>query len=129
MPRSDHGPQKSGYVAAVSMATGPLHSLLVQSAEGELSPGNAVADNPVGTLQNLPAAGEGVLFQPIKDGDTIPMIASAAIAAGAEVTPTTTGRIVTNAGPIGAHILGHATEAAGANGDLIGIFVQQRTQE
>ena len=75
-----------------------------------------------GVLQNKPSA-IGIAATIWGPGTVSKVIASAAIAAGADVTSTAVGLAVTSA--TGNYIAGIALRASSASGDLIPVFITQ----
>lgn len=75
-----------------------------------------------GVLQNKPSA-QGQAATVWGVGSVSKVVAGAAVAAGAAVTPDASGLAVTAAS--GDYILGRALEAATASGDLIAVWINQ----
>ena len=91
------------------------------SATGNIEVAEGATDLIVGVLQNKPASGEAALY---RFAGTTKVVASAAIAIGAFVTTTATGKAVTTT-TAGDHVVGRALEAAAADGDIIEIQLMQ----
>ncbi len=88
-------------------------------ASGEIAVAGAGVDS-VGVLQNKPSA-QGRAATVWGPGSVCKVIAGAAVAAGARVTPDATGRAVTAV--TGNRINGRALMAAGAAGEIISVFI------
>lgn len=132
MPRMQHnGATLGGYVSAADYSGESNQYLaVVRQSEGVAVLGTGKTADPLGVIwSNEGGSGAGLAIIPAKDGDVIPMRASAAISAGAEVTLTAGGKIVTNDATAGNRIVGIAEEAAGADNDIIGVMISKGTQE
>ena len=92
--------------------------LIVQlDASGNIEIGEGGTDLLVGVLQNKPESGEAALY---RFAGTTKVVASAAIAIGANVTSASDGEAVTTTTDKDV-VVGRALEAAGAAGDIIEI--------
>lgn len=96
--------------------TGKQYYCMKFSAANTVTVTAAIAD-AMGVLQNKPDSGEpaDVLFG---DGEGL-VLASAVIAAGAQLQSTAAGKAVTAVAGNGLPVIGVALEAAGADGDII----------
>lgn len=83
----------------------------------------APTEVPVGVAQFDADAGRNVDVAMLDSGSILKMVASAAIAAGAEVAVTTGGKIVTASAASSHYVIGHAEVAAGADGDVIPVRI------
>ena len=86
-------------------------------ASGNIEKGEGATDLLVGVLQNKPESGGAALYRFM---GTTKVVASAAIAIGANVTSTSAGTAVTTTTDKDI-VIGRALEAAGAAGDIIEI--------
>lgn len=87
------------------------------NATGGIEVGEGATDLIVGVLQNAPISGGQALY---RFGGTSKVVASAAIAIGAWVTSTSTGKAVTTTTD-GDIVVGRALETASNDGDIIEI--------
>ena len=92
------------------------------SADNTVSVATAAADSVIGVIDDIPYAAAGAQVA-VRMSGTVMITASAAIAAGAKVTPTTGGKAVTAGGGTAYHAI--AIQAATADGDLIECFLQK----
>jgi len=132
MPRAQHdGAIQSGYTAVADYSgAGNQYLLVTATAEGVCTLSSAKTEDPIGVIwSNEGGLGGGLSLIPLKDNDVVPMVASAAISFGAEVTATAAGKIVTNDGTAGNRVLGTATEPSTADTQLIGIRISKSVQE
>jgi hypothetical protein len=115
------------YVGSSALTGGEF---LKWSAAGQCDLATAVTDKLVGVAAEACGAGNVTAqnISVILPGQTVQVIASAAISAGAYVMPTTGGKAVTASGKSGtgnttvSWYAGYALEAAGANLDVIEIM-------
>lgn len=118
------------FVAGASMASQALYSCVqLHTTEGQVVVAAAKDDIVLGVTLNQPASGGGLLVQPCIDGDIIPMVCSAAIALGAEVTATAAGQVVTNDSTTDNFVIGIATEATSNANEQLGVLCKSKNQE
>ncbi len=119
------------YVGSSALTGGEL---LKWSAKDQVDIAGLVTDKIVGTAAEAVAAGnvtaQNVGVYPLRTGETLQVIASAAITAGAFLSATTAGKVVTAAAKSAtgnttvSWYLGIANEAAAADGDVIEMICQ-----
>jgi hypothetical protein len=111
-------------VAGADLSTTATYSLLMQhSTAGQYVVTTGNTDIPVAVLRTGATSGLGIEMYLLEQGKIVPMVASAAINLGAKVSPAASGKVVTDDAGAGDTIVGIAVEAAGADGDVIGVRV------
>lgn len=109
-----------GVVAAADLSADQFLFVVMSSTGIALN--SSAGGKVLGVLQNKPTAGQAADVW--ADGSVSKVVASTAITKGAAITSTAAGKAVTATS--GQNIAGYALDAAGADGDLISVFLAYR---
>jgi hypothetical protein len=109
-------------ITLLAAATLPQQYLVVQGSSANYGGlATAVTQSLVGIAQNVPQAGEHLTVCPFGQSRAV---AGAAVTAYAELTSNGSGRVIAAVSGDSC-VIGYALEAAGADGDLIRVWVQR----